>query len=136
MVGASGSRERASGNGASREREAQMASSSKVSMLVVGAAALCLIAAVAKLATAAQDKSELGGLNANEGIFVDPKSFNIVKGSAKTDPSAQIVKLGAREVTNGAIIFRAGDKLYLVDANPAEKSLINAFWDDYDRFHN
>jgi len=39
-------------------------------------------------------------------------------------------------VTNGAIIFRAGDKLYLVDANPAEKSLINAFWDDYDRFHN
>jgi hypothetical protein len=113
-----------------------MASSSKVSMLVISALALCLIAAVAKLATAAQDKSELGGLNANEGIFVDPKTFNIVKGSAKTDPSAQIVKLGAREVTNGAIIFRAGDKLYLVDANPAEKSLINAFWDDYDQFHN
>jgi hypothetical protein len=37
---------------------------------------------------------------------------------AKTDPVAQITKLGARPVNDGAIIFRTGDKLYIVDAAP------------------
>jgi hypothetical protein len=50
---------------------------------------------------------------------VDPKTFNIMKGSSKTDPSEHMVKLGAQEVKAGAIIFRAGNKLYLVDTDPA-----------------
>jgi hypothetical protein len=29
--------------------------------------------------------------------------------------------MGAREVTEGAIIFRAGDKLYIVDGRPPAK---------------
>jgi len=29
----------------------------------------------------------------------------------------------AREVSNGAIIFRAGDKHYLVDANPPRRAI-------------
>jgi hypothetical protein len=33
------------------------------------------------------------------------------------------MKLGAQEVKEGAIIIRAGDKLYLVDADPAAKSM-------------
>ena len=84
-------------------------------------------------ASAAPEKGELGGLATNEGILVDPKTFNITKGIAKTDPTAHIVKLGAREVTNGAVIFRVGDKLYLADADLGQKSLMNAFWDAYDR---
>lgn len=60
----------------------------------------------------------LGQLASNEGIYVDMKAFKIAKGAAKGDPSAQIVKLGAREVTDGAIIFRHGDKLYIVDGRP------------------
>jgi hypothetical protein len=60
----------------------------------------------------------MGQLGKNEGIYVDMKDFNIMKGTAKGDPSAQIAKLGARKVADGAIIFRAGDGLYIVDSKP------------------
>jgi len=46
------------------------------------------------------------------------KDFNITKGVAKGDPAAQIAKLGARKVSDGAIIFRSGDALYIVDGKP------------------
>ena len=46
------------------------------------------------------------------------KDFKIAKGAAKGDPAAQIMKSGAREVSDGAIIFRSGDKLYIVDGRP------------------
>ena len=62
--------------------------------------------------------SQVGQLASNEGIFVDVKEFGIHKGSAKGDQSAQISKAGAREVSDGAIIFRSGDKLYIVDGRP------------------
>ena len=63
----------------------------------------------------------VGELKSNEGIYVDMKDFKIAKGMAKDDASvqAQIVKLGAKEVKDGAIIFRAGEKLYLVDRHPS-----------------
>jgi len=64
----------------------------------------------------------LGQLNANEGIYVDMKGFKISKGAAKGDASQHVAKLNAREVTDGAIIFRAGDKLYIVDGRPAAKT--------------
>ena len=60
----------------------------------------------------------IGTLSSNEGIYVDMKDFNIMKGAAKGDPSAQIAKLGARKVSDGAIISRAGDALYVVDSKP------------------
>jgi hypothetical protein len=60
----------------------------------------------------------LADLGNNEGIFVDLKTFKVLRGTAKTDPAAQITKLGARPVNEGAIIFRSGDKLYIVDAVP------------------
>jgi hypothetical protein len=62
--------------------------------------------------------STLAQLASNEGIFVDMKEFKINKGMAKGDPQAQLVKSGAREVSEGAIIFRSGDKLYIVDGRP------------------
>ena len=58
-------------------------------------------------------------LASNEGILVDMKEFKIHKGTAKGDPAAQLAKAGAKEVTEGAIIFRSGDKLYIVDGKPA-----------------
>jgi hypothetical protein len=63
----------------------------------------------------------VGQLASNDGIYVDMKDFKIVKGTAKDDASvqAQIGKLGAKEVKDGAVIFRAGDKLYLVDRHPS-----------------
>jgi hypothetical protein len=60
----------------------------------------------------------LGQLASNEGIYVDVKDFKVMKGQAKGDPSAQIAKLGARKVSDGAIIFRSGDALYIVDSKP------------------
>jgi hypothetical protein len=64
----------------------------------------------------------LGQLGSNEGIYVDMKGFKISKGAAKGDASKHVAKLGAREVTNGAIIFRAGEKLYIVDGSPPAKT--------------
>jgi hypothetical protein len=62
--------------------------------------------------------NSLGQLANNDGIYVEMKDFKINKGAAKGDPSAQIAKMGAREVKDGAIIFRSGDKLYIVDGRP------------------
>jgi hypothetical protein len=62
----------------------------------------------------------LGTLSSNDGIYVDVKDFKITKGAAKGDPAAQIAKLHAREASDGAIIFRTGSKLYIVDAKPPQ----------------
>jgi hypothetical protein len=62
--------------------------------------------------------SPVGQLASNEGIYVDVKEFKINKGAAKGDSAAQIAKSGAKEVTEGAIIFRSGGKLYIVDGTP------------------
>jgi hypothetical protein len=66
-----------------------------------------------------QQRTMIGQLANNEGIYVDLKAFKIAKGAAKGDPSTQIAKMGAREIADGAIIFRFGDKLYIVDGKPA-----------------
>ena len=95
----------------------------RLTFLALGLSALALAASVPKLAISAQERTQLGALSASEGIYVDRKSFGVVRGTAKTDPAAQIMKLGAQEVKEGAIIFRAGDKLYLVDADPGAKSM-------------
>ena len=65
----------------------------------------------------APDNSQptLGQLGNNEAIVVDLKGFNIAKAGAKGDTSVHVDKLHAREVAEGAIIFRSGDKLYIVD---------------------
>lgn len=60
----------------------------------------------------------LGNLANNEGIYIDKAQFRIAKGAAKGDPAAHIQKSGAREVADGAIIFRSGDKLYIIDGSP------------------
>ena len=64
-------------------------------------------------------KDVISKLDNNQGIFVAKATFDVVKGSAKTDnPVAALTKMGAREVSAGAIIFRSGDKLYIVDGTP------------------
>lgn len=93
-----------------------------LTILALGAAAIAIAASVPQLAISAQERTQLGALGANEGIYVDVKGFGVIKGAAKTDPTAQLMKLGAQEVKEGAIIIRAGDKLYLVDTDPKAKS--------------
>src|SRR5262245_48314985 len=109
-------------------------SRSKSSFLAIGAAMALGIVTGATFATAQWQNSPLmrgfndnwssgaqnvvGQLASNEGIYVDMKDFKIAKGVAKGDPAAQIAKLGARKVSDGAIIFRSGDELYIVDSRP------------------
>jgi hypothetical protein len=92
---------------------------SKSTSLVMGLAAIGLVASAATLAIAqAPSQDVISALSNNQAIFVDKASFNVVKGNAKGDPAATLAKMGAREVSAGAIIFRSGDKLYIVDGTP------------------
>jgi hypothetical protein len=57
---------------------------------------------------------DLVALGDNQGVFVDKGTFKLHIGNGA--PTAdQIAKMGAKEVENGAIIFRSGGKLYIVD---------------------
>ena len=93
---------------------------SKSTLLVMGLAGIGLVSSAATLAIAQSPSQDvISKLENNQGIFVDKKSFDVVKGaSAKSDPLAGLTKMGAREVSAGAIIFRSGDKLYIVDGTP------------------
>ena len=66
------------------------------------------------------EPAPLGSLASSEGIYVNMQDFKIAKGAAKGDPAAHLTTSGAREVADGAIIFRSGDKLYIVDGKPAQ----------------
>ena len=58
-------------------------------------------------------------LDNSQGIFVNKHNFQVVKGgSAKDDPLKALAKMNPREVSAGAIVFRQGDKLYIVDGTP------------------
>ena len=79
--------------------------------------------AIAQLGMPMYMKSEgdaLATLSNNEGVYVDKGTFRLRIGTAKADPMPQITQMGGKEVTNGAIIVRAGGKLYIVDGKPAE----------------
>jgi hypothetical protein len=108
----------------------------KSSLLVIGAAALGATVGASGLAIAQFGMSGPGSqlgmpqymkaetkavaeLGNNEGVYVDKTTFKLHMGKPKANPSADALGKGGHEVTNGAIIYRAGGKLYLVDATPA-----------------
>jgi hypothetical protein len=93
---------------------------SKRSLLTLAAGSLGLAVVRPRRAAAATQGEDLAN---NEGIFVDKSTFKVVRGMAKGDPSAQITKLGARPASEGAIIFRSGNKLYIVDAVPGGETM-------------
>jgi hypothetical protein len=65
------------------------------------------------------ETSAVAELGNNEGVYVDKKTFKLHLGKPKASPSPDVLGKGAHEVSNGAIIYRSGGKLYLVDATPA-----------------
>jgi hypothetical protein len=90
----------------------------------IGSFALAIVSAAFGTALAqpapAQSTSQdvIAELAPGEGIFVDGKTFKIARGKAKGDPAEQVARLGAKEIGPGTIIFRSGDKLYIVGATP------------------
>jgi hypothetical protein len=65
------------------------------------------------------DTAAVAELGNNEGVYVDKSTFKLHLGKPKATPTAEALGKGAHEVTNGAIIYRSGGKLYLVDATPS-----------------
>lgn len=63
----------------------------------------------------AQAADEAGVIADNDGIIVDGRTFKVTPGKAIGDAGPQVKKLGARELGPGAIIFRSGAKLFIVD---------------------
>ena len=91
---------------------------------IIAATAIALTSSVSSLAIAqAQDTTRT--IAKNESIFIDGKTLTITQGASKDDAGAQIAKLNAREVGPGAIIFRANDKLYIVDAGAPPQLALN-----------
>jgi hypothetical protein len=57
-----------------------------------------------------------GAIPDHDSIFIDGQSFKITPGNAKPEAAERIKSLGARELGAGAIVFRSGDKLYIIGA--------------------
>jgi len=65
----------------------------------------------------AESKS-VAQLGDHQGVYVDKSDFNLHLGKPKAIPSAEALGKGAHQVANGAIIYRSGSNLYLVDGKP------------------
>ena len=84
----------------------------------------------------ATSKDVLTSLANNQGIFVNKHSFDVVKGnSPKDDPLKALAKMNPREVSAGAIVFREGDKLYIVDGTPPTNASPQAMKDFQDNWN-
>jgi hypothetical protein len=77
---------------------------------------VCIASIVSNLAGAQSPILPPAIIPDNDSIYIDGKTFAITPGRAKGDTSAQIEALGARDLGPGAIIFRSGEKLYIVAA--------------------
>jgi hypothetical protein len=83
--------------------------------IVIGFASGAATLAIAQ----ATNKEVLTTLESNQGVLVDKNNFNVIKGSSATgDPLTAMAKMNPREVTAAAIVFRQGDKIYMVDGTP------------------
>src|SRR5262245_43693275 len=68
--------------------------------------------------SAAQSPAAPGTIADNDSIFIDGATFTVTPGKAKASASDLIKTLGARELGRGAIVFRSGEKLYIVNGPP------------------
>jgi hypothetical protein len=93
-------------------------------VLILSAATIGLISAVSTYALA-QAEPPARSIGNNESVFIDGKALTISQSTSRDDVTAQIAKLGARELGPGAIIFRANDRLYIVDVPPLPTYALN-----------
>src|SRR5262249_188338 len=89
-----------------------------------GIALALSFATVCAVSGAVRAQSPLATLANNDSIFIDGKTFEIVGGKGRGDVAAQMRALGARELGGGAIIFRSGDKLYIVGGGGDQAALL------------
>ncbi len=92
-------------------------SSSPTRLLIIGAAAIGFsVSAYAQFGPMYMkgESTALAQLGNSEGVYVEKGTFKLHLGKGDATPD-QIARMGAKEVAYGAIIFRSGDKLYIVD---------------------
>jgi len=82
-------------------------------------AAAAFIALAAAVATTGAQAQSTVSLAEGDALFIDGRKFEIVPGQRWSDVADLIKPSGAREIGPGAIIFRAGDRLYIADAPAA-----------------
>jgi hypothetical protein len=80
--------------------------------------ALFAVAAASQFVRAQVQSEMILALNDNDGIFVDKMTFKAFRGKGQKSDPVTLTKLGAKEVSAGAIIYRSGDKLYVIDGTP------------------
>src|SRR5258708_7942697 len=83
-----------------------------------GAFVAVVIGMAAGLSTlpAAWSQVSPGTIAHHDSIFVDGRTFKITPGTTKPDATDRIKALGARELGPAAIIYRSGEKLYILGA--------------------
>ena len=87
-------------------------------LLVIGATAITAVLGFAPVSVAqAPPQGSVDELTNHEGVFLDAKSGKIAKAKAKNEDWIQIAKSKAVELGEGAVIFRWGDKLYLIEGD-------------------
>ena len=103
---------------------------SRCKSAVLAATFVALTSSVSTLALA-QDATRT--MANNSSVLIDGRTLTVTPGAAKGDISAQVKDLGAREIGTGAIIFRAGDKLYIIDSAPMPRGVMAMYDPDIER---
>ena len=98
----------------------------KLTRLATSMVAVVLVAGVSGVATA-QSLS----IADSDSIFVDGNSFEVVPGMGKGNASALVDELDARDLGPGTIIFRSGNRLYLVDVPTVQGTRLGSDRRDY-----
>jgi hypothetical protein len=88
--------------------------------LAFGVIAAVIVGVVSQLATAQAPSAEaLFTLGNNDTNFVDKTTFTAIKGNGvRGNRTATLEKLGAKEVSDSAIIHRSGKKHHIVRGTP------------------
>jgi hypothetical protein len=109
---------------------------SKIALVLAGAVIGFASGATTLAIADVSSKDPLTTLDNNQGIFVNRHNFDVVKGgSAKGDPLQALEKMNPRQVSAGAIVFRQGDKLYIVDGTPPTNASPQAMKDFQDNWN-
>src|SRR5438045_2113265 len=79
-------------------------------------AAVIALAAVLTIPPPAQSQSAPATIADQESILIDAEGFKVIPGHMRPDAANRIKALSARELGPGAIIYRSGDKIYILGA--------------------
>src|SRR5579871_4798034 len=79
-------------------------------------AAWVALAVGVSAAPEARSQSIPGTIADQESIFIDGQTFRVVPGRPRPDSLGAMRGLGGRELGAGAIIYRSGDRLYILGA--------------------